>query len=106
MGGGGKVGWKRGMANRHRFPAPKSQGLRTFLESEVTKSSRRLDLLAKMVALDPDEPTAEEKENGVTKLRYMMFRERLSSTNTLGFRVEAIKVCGWLMRGGDCMFWL
>ncbi len=68
------------------------QGLRTFLESEVTKSSRRMDLLAKMVDLAPDEPTAEEKEKGITKLRYMMFRERLSSTNTLGFRIEAIKV--------------
>ena len=51
-------------------------------------------MLAKMMDLAPDEPSAEEKERGISKLRYMMFRERLSSTNTLGFRVEAIKVRG------------
>ena len=32
-------------------------GSRTFLESEVAKKSLRLDLLEKMVALAPDEPT-------------------------------------------------
>ncbi|EDQ91117.1 uncharacterized protein MONBRDRAFT_24063 [Monosiga brevicollis MX1] len=66
-------------------------GVRTFLESEVIKTTRRPDLLQKMMKLDPDEPTEEEKEHGITKLRYMMFRERLSSTNTLGLRVEAVK---------------
>lgn len=29
-----------------------------------------MDLLEKMVKLDADEPTADERENGVTKLRY------------------------------------
>eukprot|EP00730_Choanoeca_flexa_P015627 TRINITY_DN7218_c0_g1_i3.p1 TRINITY_DN7218_c0_g1~~TRINITY_DN7218_c0_g1_i3.p1 ORF type:complete len:417 (+),score=88.78 TRINITY_DN7218_c0_g1_i3:218-1468(+) len=67
-------------------------GLRTFLESEVTKTKRRMDLLGKMLKLEPDEPSEEEKEKGITKLRYMMFREKLSSTNTLGLRVEAIKL--------------
>jgi hypothetical protein len=28
-----------------------------------------MDLLGKMVKLEPDEPTAEEKEKGITKLR-------------------------------------
>lgn len=67
-------------------------GIRTFLESEVDKTSKRKDLLKKMMALDPNEPTEEEKENGITKLRYMTFREALSSSNTMAFRVEAIKL--------------
>eukprot|EP00055_Hartaetosiga_balthica_P004780 m.13060 g.13060 ORF g.13060 m.13060 type:complete len:367 (+) comp4103_c0_seq1:298-1398(+) len=66
-------------------------GIRTFQEQEIEKTKRRKDLLAKMMKLDPNEPTAEEKEHGITKARYMIFRERLSSTNTLGLRVEAIK---------------
>ena len=45
-------------------------GVRTFLESEVTKTTKRKDLLEKMMKLDPNEPTAEEKEHGITKLRY------------------------------------
>ena len=45
------------------------QGVRTFLESEVTKSSKRMDLLQKMVELDPDEPTEDERQTGITKLR-------------------------------------
>eukprot|EP00040_Diaphanoeca_grandis_P036893 m.237587 g.237587 ORF g.237587 m.237587 type:complete len:377 (+) comp33710_c2_seq2:265-1395(+) len=66
-------------------------GIRTFLENEVVKTSRRKDLLAKMVAIDPDEPTEEEKLLGITKLRYMEFREIRSSSRTLGFRIEGIK---------------
>jgi 1D-myo-inositol-triphosphate 3-kinase len=45
------------------------QGLRTFLESEVTNSKRRTDLLEKLIKLDPKEPTEEEKQKGITKLR-------------------------------------
>lgn len=67
-------------------------GVRTFLESEVTKSSKRMDLLQKMVELDADEPTEEERKTGITKLRYMSFRERLSSTKTMAFRIEGIKL--------------
>lgn len=47
-----------------------------------------------MVALDPTAPTPEEHATkAVTKLRYMQFREQQSSTCSLGFRIEAMKVC-------------
>lgn len=70
-------------------------GCRTFLESEVTNTKKRADLYQKMVAIDPTEPTPEEKETGeITKLRYMQFRERESSSAQLGFRIEAAKMPG------------
>uniref|UniRef100_A0AAF5I2A6 Kinase n=1 Tax=Strongyloides stercoralis TaxID=6248 RepID=A0AAF5I2A6_STRER len=67
-------------------------GQRTFLESEVSNQKKRPDLYKKMVDIDPNEPTDEENNEGaITKLRYMQFRERESSTASLGFRIEAAK---------------
>uniref|UniRef100_A0AC35U0T1 Kinase n=1 Tax=Rhabditophanes sp. KR3021 TaxID=114890 RepID=A0AC35U0T1_9BILA len=64
-------------------------GQRTFLESEVTNSKKRADLYKKMSDIDPNEATPEEREEeAITKLRYMQFREKESSTATLGFRIE------------------
>ncbi|XP_055907036.1 inositol-trisphosphate 3-kinase homolog isoform X1 [Eupeodes corollae] len=67
-------------------------GCRTFLESEVTNKTLRPDLYQKMIALDKDAPTAEEHElQAITKLRYMLFREAMSSSHTKGFRIEALR---------------
>lgn len=63
------------------------------MESEVNSKTVRSDLYEKMVLLDPHEPTEEEHAvKAITKKRYMQFREKKSSTATLGYRIEAAKV--------------
>lgn len=70
-------------------------GRRTFLESEVSNTKMRNDLYKKMVAVAPNEPTNEEHEQeSVTKLRYMLFREQMSSSANKGFRIEALRMKG------------
>ncbi|XP_037630582.1 inositol-trisphosphate 3-kinase Cb [Sebastes umbrosus] len=71
-------------------------GSRTYLEEELIKARERprlrKDMYEKMVAVDPGAPTEQEKlQQGVIKPRYMQWRETLSSTATLGFRIEGIK---------------
>lgn len=46
-----------------------------------------------MITIDPLAPTEQEHEEGkVLKSRYMIWRENMSSSQDLGFRIEAIKV--------------
>uniref|UniRef100_A0A1B6C943 Kinase n=2 Tax=Clastoptera arizonana TaxID=38151 RepID=A0A1B6C943_9HEMI len=71
-------------------------GVRTYLEEELAKAKEkpklRKDMYEKMIQIDPNAPTDEEhKLKGVTKPRYMVWRETISSTATLGFRIEGIK---------------
>ncbi|XP_058654831.1 inositol-trisphosphate 3-kinase B isoform X2 [Onychostoma macrolepis] len=70
-------------------------GVRTYQEEEIIKArsnaSVRSDMYQKMVKVDPAAPTAEEHaQKGVTKLRYLQWRDDSSSTSSLGFRIEGI----------------
>lgn len=48
-----------------------------------------------MIAIDSSAPTDEEREEEkILKARYMLWRESISSSQDLGFRIEAIKVSG------------
>jgi len=71
-------------------------GVRTYLEDELAKAREnpklRKDMYEKMVAIDRSAPTEEEHRlKAVTKPRYMVWRETISSTAILGFRIEGIR---------------
>ncbi|XP_078025514.1 inositol-trisphosphate 3-kinase B [Epinephelus lanceolatus] len=70
-------------------------GVRTYQEDELikarTNATLRSDMYQKMVKVDPSAPSAEEHaQRGVTKFRYLQWRDTTSSTSTLGLRIEGI----------------
>lgn len=71
-------------------------GLRTYREEEIMLASKegklRPDMYEKMIEIDENEPTDEErKSKAITKPRYMVWRETISSTSSLGFRIEGMR---------------
>ncbi|KAF5277614.1 hypothetical protein FQA39_LY06107 [Lamprigera yunnana] len=71
-------------------------GVRTYLEEELAKAKEnpklRKDMYEKMIQIDSNAPTEEENRlKAVTKPRYMVWRETISSTATLGFRIEGVR---------------
>ncbi|KAL3875098.1 hypothetical protein ACJMK2_038032 [Sinanodonta woodiana] len=71
-------------------------GSRTYLEEELIKAMQeptlRKDMYKKMLEVDPSAPTSEEHAQGaITKPRYMQWRDEMSSSVELGFRIEGIR---------------
>lgn len=71
-------------------------GVRTYLEEELLKAKEkpklRKDMYDKMCQIDKAAPTMKEHElRGVTKPRYMVWRETISTTATFGFRIEGVR---------------
>ncbi|KAL3875092.1 hypothetical protein ACJMK2_038026 [Sinanodonta woodiana] len=71
-------------------------GVRSFLEEELVKARQkptlRKDMYKKMLEVDPSAPTPEEHAQGaITKPRYMKWRDEMSSSVELGFRIEGIR---------------
>lgn len=81
------------------FDAPRlmdiKMGVRCFEESELSSTKPRADLFERLAGMEAQlaEPasTAEEREAGsITKARWMGIRDSMSSTQSLGFRVDAV----------------
>jgi len=70
-------------------------GVRSFGESEVSSTKMRTDLYERLVDLDPNAVTEEERAAGAcTKFRWMDFNDTLTTMRSLGFRVDGIAHSG------------
>lgn len=72
-------------------------GARTFTEEDAEITDLRADLLQKMQKIDRSAPTAEElAAGGVTKSRYLYFRDSTTTTTEMGFRVDGCQLADGL----------
>lgn len=70
-------------------------GTRTYTEEDDASGELRPDLLGKMLKQRPDAATEEERRaGGISKLRYLRFRDEETTTAELGFRVDGISLSG------------
>jgi len=68
-------------------------GMRTFTEEDASSTAIRDDLLSKMLKVQPDAAAPEEMaRGGITKMRYLEFREQSTTSKALGFRIDAIRL--------------
>jgi len=66
-------------------------GVRCHTEDEIKNTKPRSDLFERMMRMKSDMLTADEIAAGsITKARWMTLRDQMSSTKTLGFRVDAL----------------
>lgn len=79
-------------AGESQGKAQTPQGIYSFHQPVAKLIEHFQDMYEKMCQIDQDAPTEEEhRAKGVTKPRYMVWRETISSTATLGFRIEGIR---------------
>mmetsp|Transcript_50153 Transcript_50153/g.117164 ORF Transcript_50153/g.117164 Transcript_50153/m.117164 type:complete len:481 (-) Transcript_50153:146-1588(-) len=70
-------------------------GIRSFGEAEVANDKMREDLYQKLVALDPQAPSEEEREKrACTKFRWMSFNDEASTLKNYGYRIDGIAHSG------------
>ena len=67
-------------------------GTRTYQDTTQKDLVPRMDLLTKLQKISKDAASEEEQAKGVTKERYLRFRDEASSTRGLGFRVDAVQL--------------
>ena len=67
-------------------------GVRCYTEEETTKTKLRKDLYERLITMGESHHLTElEKEQkAITKSRWMELRDAMSSTTTLGFRIDAV----------------
>jgi 1D-myo-inositol-triphosphate 3-kinase len=78
-----------GFVNPHIMDC--KMGVRTFTEAEAKNTKPREDLYQKLIKTDPDAATPDEHKAGaITKTRYLMTRDSITTTTKDGFRIDGI----------------
>ncbi len=67
-------------------------GVRCYTEEETTKTKLRKDLYERLITMGESHHLTdlEKEQKAITKSRWMELRDAMSSTTTLGFRIDAV----------------